>query len=390
MSKSILDALLESVNVESNIVPFLKYSGWSQAENDNPRWIVMHGGHDAEEQPFELVFPAKANTSDAQPYIVKAVELLTALRSEPMQLVVQSVIKYDRDIFYVRNVDTDENAISLDLAASQISNLRKTIEYSICVEREVKPYFNEPTSMARRVVKDFLFGHTIAGSFGFTVEAPRLPDPPEFVQPKLPEVDDDEPLPVPDVPFTRRVVERIARGLLLTKQAQQDRDHTVLVNEYASGFNSNMCASVANMSSHRMSAIEFRITWSPKIVIDDDVTQNLPAEIREPGYAMLKDVAERLKKTKPDYVEIVGYVRALTTNNNPQNLGTRRAIVVRGQIPTAKRVTDVIVELDLEDYLKAHDAHMKWRNVAVDGILARSGVGWRLLNPRNFRMIRQH
>ena len=68
-------------------------------------------------------------------------------------------------------------------------------------------------------------------------------------------------------------------------------------------------------------------------------------------------------------------------------MGTRRAIVIRGTIPDIQRRTDVIVDLDRDDYAKASDAHISWQTVQVSGILSRSGTGWRLSKVADFKGI---
>jgi|CXWL01.1.fsa_nt_gi hypothetical protein len=387
MNTPILDRLIRSVDVESNLLPFLRYSGWEQIDIAKARWIVVHGEQDVNKYPLELVFPLEKGADERRSYIVKAIELLAALKHEPMQLVVQSIINYDRDMLYIRNTDTEEeNAIAFNLAVDQINNLKRTIQFSACSERDAKPYFPEITPVGRRATRSFLFGHTFAGSFGFTIEAPRLPDPPQFIQPALP-VNSDFPPPPVDVPFERRVVERIARGLVLTKRAEDERDHGVLLREYASGFNSNMCSAVVGISQDKKANVEFRIAWSPKIRPGDDVAQIQPVRLLPNGYEILEYAAQQLKSLKPEFVNVVGHVRALTSSDNPLSLGTRRAVVVRGIYPGIRRAVDVIVELERDDYAKANDAHIRWQNVQASGIISRSGTGWRLLNMRDFKVL---
>ena len=384
---SIVDRLIHLVDIEFNLVPFLKYSGWDEVESKNSRWIVLQGASDVDGKPIQMVFPRHRTEEEGRKYAVKAVEILSALENEPLQLTLQSVINYDRDMLYIRNTDTGQSdAISLNLAVGQVYNLRRTIEYSACSEKEAKPYFLSRSPIAKTTVRDFLFGHTFAGSFGFTVESPRLPDPPKFIQQRLPLNGDDAPPPV-DVPFVRRVFERIARGLNYAKQAENEKNHRILIDEYASGFNSNMCSAIVGMSQDKRATVEFRIRWSPKIKAGDDVIQSEPIQLRTNGYDILEYAAKELKTTKPEHIRFVGHIRALTASDNPYKPNTRRAVVIRGVLPEIKRLVDVIVELDREDYAKANEAHIGWQNIEVSGVLSRSGTAWRLIDVRNFRVL---
>ena len=387
MNPPVIDSLFQSLDLESNLLPFLKYSGWVQASDNKSHWIVFHGEQDVNGQPLELVFPrGKKNTEESKAYITKAVELITELKNEPLQLVIQNIVSYDRDFLYIKNTDSnDNNAIELKLAVNQINNLKSTLEYSALSEKDARPYFTSVSATARTAVKNFLFGHTFAGSFGFTIETPRLSDPFKFIQQTLPMEDDY--LPPVIIPYERRIMERIARGLKYTKQAEQQKDHTILLEEYPSGFNSNMCSSIVGISKDRTSTVEFRISWSPKVKPGEDVENLQPYKIKENGYQILAYTADLLKERKPEVVTIRGNVRGLTSSDNPHNLGTRRAVVVRTVIPNSKRLTDVIVELERDDYSKANKAHIDWSEIQVSGILSRSGAGWRLLNIQGFSVL---
>ncbi len=388
MNSTVAERLMRAVDLESNLLPFLALTGWERVDEGNPRWVVVHGHHDSNGRPLELVFPRERSDQHRQAYILKAIDLLTALRDEPLQMVLQRLINYDRDLLCIRNIDADEDdAIPLGVAAKQVSNLKRTIDFSACSERVAKPYFASTTPKALEVSKAFRFGHTFAGSFGFTVAAPRLPDPTRFLQIRLNFDDPGAPPPVA-VPFERRVVERIARGLLFAREADESGDGGVLLREYASGFNSNMCAAVAAISRERGCAVEFRIAWSPKVPAGDDLAQIEPVRLRKAGCQILDDAARQLKALVPEPIKLNGHVRGLTASDDPLSPDSRRAVVIRGlDARTTKRMLDVVVDLEPEDYAKAHDAHIRWRLVQISGILTRSGSAWRLSDPRGLKIL---
>ena len=388
MLPPVIDKMLQSVDLKKNLLPFLRYSGWVDSPEKNKNWIVLHGEMDIYGHPIELVFPNESNSyEEKQSYIIKAVALITALKKQPMQIVLQSIISYDRDLFYVRNLETnDNNAIVLQLAVSQINNIKSTLEYSASLEKNAKPYFVNVNSSARKIVNNFLFGHTFAGSFGFTVETPRLPEPLKFIQKRLP-FEEEEDMSLVNIPYERRIMERVARGLTYTKEAEEARNHNILINEYPSGFNSNMCSSVIGILNNKRTDVEFRITWSPKVKPSEDVEGLQPIKIKENGYEILDYAAKELKKRTPEFITISGHVKALTSSDNPLNLGTRRAVVIRTLLPNTNRESNVIIELERDDYAKANKAHIKWQNIQVSGILSRSGTGWRLLNVQGFKIL---
>jgi hypothetical protein len=232
-----LDHLFNLVNLENNLLPYLNYSGWKQVELTNQNWIVMYGKLDYQEKNLQLVFPKEPTAEEGQKYINKAINLLSTIENVPLQLILQNIIYYDRDLFYVRNTETEEgDSIALNLAVDQIENLKKALVFSACSEKEAKPYFPFRTSFAKSSTKTFLFGHTFSGSFGFTIESPKLPEPQKFIQQRLP-IENDELPPPSDIPFSRRILERLARGLQFAKQSEELRDHSILLKEFTSGLN---------------------------------------------------------------------------------------------------------------------------------------------------------
>ena len=122
---SVIDRLMDAVDLENNLLPYMKLAGWTQSEDAG--WIVLHGERDLSDHPLELVFPRERNASEREGYVRKAVELLMALKDEPLQLVVQGILNYDRDLLYARNVDTERDAIGLVLAVEQARKLKRTI-----------------------------------------------------------------------------------------------------------------------------------------------------------------------------------------------------------------------------------------------------------------------
>ncbi len=105
----------------------------------------MHGDHDIHGQPLELVFPRVGrNEEEIRSYITKAVGLLTEIKGEPLQLVAQSIVSYDRDLLYVRNTQTvDDNAIPFTLAVDQIINLKENNRVLSLLGERVTTIFSE-------------------------------------------------------------------------------------------------------------------------------------------------------------------------------------------------------------------------------------------------------
>jgi len=79
---------------------------------------------------------------------------------------------------------------------------------------------------------------------------------------------------------------------------------SLLVREYTSGFNSNMCSAIVGISQNKQPTTEFRIAWSPKIKASTDIAEIEPIKLRTSGYEMLEDAARILKSVKPEFVPV--------------------------------------------------------------------------------------
>lgn len=189
-----------------------------------------------------------------------------------------------------------------------------------------------------------------------------------------------------EAPFQRRVVERIARGLIFAKKSEQERDQQILLREYQSGFNGNMCLAALKMVDKRGPELEWIFDWAPKVNAGSDVVEKSTVKLRKDGYDHLAWVAEKLKKETPRRATITGHVRGVQSSDDPSNVNSKRAVVVRSVIHETGRAADAIVRLNRDEYRQATNAHEQWLPVSVEGVLSRSGSGWRLLDATNFKV----
>jgi hypothetical protein len=242
MSTNLFETLLHSVDVDTQLLPYLDLSGWEQIEKNNPNWSMWHTPAPDDEEPYELVFPLRARRGEYREYARKAIEFLAALHEEPEERTVQRVINYDRDVLFLRNLDTNANqTLPLPLAADHVRGLERIVLFAASAERDPKPYYDRAPRSAQSDARDFAFGHTLPGSFIFTVTAPRLPAR-KAIQMSMKGLDGEDPellTQMVDRPLVRRISERIARGLLFVREAERQKDASILLNEYHSAFNSN-------------------------------------------------------------------------------------------------------------------------------------------------------
>jgi hypothetical protein len=265
---------------------------------------------------------------------------------------------------YVRN-----DSIELRIAAEYIERMKSFLAASATTELSGERFYKRVRKEAVDYSERCRFGHTFRGSFGFHIESPvGLNDAPQF------DMVDEE------VPFERRVVERISRGLSSLSQASIQGDAGAIVSE-GQGFSSNMCDAIIDIiESVGVSKIDVAITfspeWRPRVSLE---TNKFTIQYRQ--LDILKQAAKVLRvDDPPKRAHVFGRVKRLETEGNPADLledKSRREIEV-SWLNDENQITHVKIALSPKDYLKALDAHKNGRVISSTGLLSKIGRNWRL------------
>jgi len=363
----------------SNLVDYLKITGWHLSSSSNQRWKVFEGVLDFYGDPLEIILPQDVLDSDISHYLANAVNMLSSLFEDDPEIVSHNIQFYNRDILRIRNTETGEkSSISLSLAAQQVPQLKNLVAYAACSEVDPVPsHINARKTAAKTMVKHYQFGHTFKGSFGYTVESPVSED-----------LHSHEGIFKKDVrylPFERRVMERIVRGLFQIKTATETRDAQVIIDGYGEGLNSNMCKSLVKMSPDHSTPIEYLITWSPLLAPSEDIKKPEPILITETSFEHLKYAATMLEQLEPKEITITGFVKELKTDDNPLGTDTSRTVLIDVTTANDDIPSRVSITLGKDDYQKALDAHGDWLPVTIKGILQRRyGSRWYIVKYSSF------
>lgn len=367
-----------------DLVAFLEFSGWKAIHEDS-QWKVYIGSSDIHGDPLEIVLPSNYTSPDLKLYFANAINVLSALTDSAPTNIVENVKYYDRDVLKIKNLEWgDESSLPLKVATQQVLDLKQLIAYSACSEETVKPYFpNAQLPTARRMVDHYRFGHTFQGSFGFTVECPIVGRPKIGIQKSLmPDMVSDEAY----LPVERRVMERIVRGLVVSRNATRDRDTQRIIESYKSSFNSNMCQSLVSMSMGMKIPLDFSIVWSPIIsTLDEEIKAPGSIRLDEAVYRNLEYAAQVLRELEPEIVNIRGLVTVLSAKDNPLGLDTSRSVTIKWIDAPEGKPLNVFVILNKDDYMQAITAHREWTPVRVTGVLKKVGNYWRLTDYKDFR-----
>lgn len=380
------EELLTKLNFR-DLVSYLQHSSAWNEVSVKEGWQLFVSSQSVTGVELELILPQTQDRHIFPNYASNAVDILSQLSGEQPELIVERVSNVDRDVLLIRNIgERYKNSISLRLAARQVNKLQTIIRQASNSEKDASPYYrkNYYNPLATRMASEFQFGHTQDRSFGLTVKTPVLVKPVEYKQLSLGiEKETVETLP----PAPRRIVERVIRGLLATKAAVSQFNVNALVHSYESGFSSNMCKAVVGLSRNKESSIEYGVLWSPIIAPSRDIEDFTSTRLLAVDYGFLETAAEKMKSLQPDdMVKVRGTIDGLTSHDDPHKFGVGQSIVIKWENDNG-RVIRVFIDLTPTEYLQAIQAHEGYRPIEARGILKEIGGKWRLLKPRDFRVV---
>jgi hypothetical protein len=199
------------------------------------------------------------------------------------------------------------------------------------------------------------------------------------------ESDEQENMLDPLAPIERRIMERVIRGLVATKQAVQRQSVDDLVKSYSIGFNANMAGAIIDIAPTESTTVEYSVIWSPRISPPEDISEVTSIALNLTDYHFLKAAAKEMRQLEvQDTVNVRGRVLGLSTTDDPHKLDSGQSIIVNWNRPDTGHTVKLIVELSPKEYILAVDAHREWSPIIVTGEAKLVGNRWRLFNPRDF------
>jgi hypothetical protein len=360
---------------------FLRKSGWKRTVHPNDRLLVFEGSSDDFSRPIKIVLPVKDDYVDCERMVEQAIAVMAQVQETSTTELVRLIHSLDRDVFSIRLLGPQNvsGGLPLDVASSFVHTLRDLLAYAACVEDNPRPYFYKASAIGRKYAEKCTFGHTFSGSFGFTVESPTGIGP--FVA--------DSTTSSTPPPFERRVLVRVLRGIRQVREAVLSGQPDLLVEQYKSGFNANLCELLAeSFEQIEDTEVEYSVGWSPEWAAPLDVKGH-PIRLEKKSSQFLFAAAKELRKLKESQlIKMVGKVVALRWEADFDSEDDADEIP---QIATilweeAGRKLRVQVELDSEDYRRACDAHKQSLTVQVTGTLEKVGKFWKLMAPSGFEI----
>lgn len=358
----------------SQIKSYLKLNHWS-LKNENDHWLVFAGDHF-----IDIVLAKDTLAPDYHVYVDHMLKTLSSATGKVAETIANDIVRFDRDFLKIR---VDETPI--DYSAKQSPRIKSLIRHSANSEQNIKPHFDTSFSSkaAKKMIEHFQLTQSINGTSSFQVES-RVGEKEAF-QRSLPL--DNRPDPGDKLPLERRVMERIAAGLVTLDQAARKQSAKLLIDGYSDGLNANMCDAILTMSKYSQAPIVYDVIWSKKIDASEGVkvVKNIEVDHRHRTY--LKEASEKLKELKPEFQSIRGIVIGLSSLVAPQSdkVDGRSIVVLWDRRMGSPR--KLKVNLSKEDYLDAIKAHEDWATISVEGIAEKRRSGWELADPQEFKIV---
>jgi hypothetical protein len=363
---------------------FLRARGWERVEQLNDNLLLYQGPLDDTKTAVSIALPATANAIDNKQMIDKALNLLAAIEDKSILEVTEEIANLGSD-FLRPKIISPTNAPSLPLTEikSTIDNLTNLIKYSACLEEDKQPYFSKSKRIGRTMAEKCRFGQTFIGSFGMSIEMPIPP----------PSSDNSK-----QVPFERRLMERIARGLMTIRKAVKEADPKMLINDLQRGFNANLYESMQKLIEVVPNGqMEFSFSWSVEYPLAEDLKSASKMRFSAIEITPFLESAAKTLRTCSESEEIIiqGRIIQLQADSpladddseESENLANEdsRLIVVNWENEKGK-FTSIRIPLTIEQYRCACDAHRDEKKISIQGTPERKKRFLYLTSPKDFRV----
>jgi hypothetical protein len=363
-----------------NVRMYLRSQGWEIIDHPNTRIEAFRTKPDDTGDYASLVLPRSPELSDATSLVNEAVRLIADYEKSPLDLIIDRVERWDRDVLRTRlfKVIGDEQTLPLEIAADAISSLKEFIGYAAYTHTNPQPFFDRVGPISAEFTKQCLFGHTFKGSFGLSVECPFSVTPTLALT-----------LAPPPPPLERQVFERIANGFVtLSKSVQVDSIDPLLAG-YRHGFNANMCRTLAELYEKADGRrIEFIVCWSPQLHSHYAGWKPVVFDGRTYDFARLAASELEKAETYPDTV-VEGRITHLKSEMPPglDDQAEFEHIITMFWEREKTQLVRIRVPLSPQQYMDACDAHKEGRTIRIFGIPEKSGKFWVLTKAHDFTVL---
>ena len=371
-----ISQLLTAIRV-SDVTSYLGAAGWTRRQFPRADVIVFTGPKANDGEAIEVVVPALESASDFTDRIGEILSTVSAIEDREPLSIAREILRPSLDHLTVRvaGKQADDGGLPLDVAAMLIKGTEKLLTATAAAEERPVPYYGRATKLAVQYSKACRFGQTAFGSFKINIECPTR----SVGQQAL------------GTPFPRRVTKRLLRGLGQLHTAVLSGTPDVLASGYADGLNANVCEALLELREAAPElTLGFSATFSRALQLDESFLDEVVLEDR--SFEFLDVAARRMRGATPSGErDIDGYIVRLAADEVAET-EDEEEVPDGERVATLRFVQDgrrqhAVMQLDLDAYKAACDAHRDRTLVRVRGNLERVGRRWRLLGVKSFALL---
>jgi hypothetical protein len=373
MKVRILDkAALEAISPTA-LRAYLVHEGWKQFEPFGEfSEVYTRSGL---EPNNELVVPASTAIADYASAVGQALHFLASFENRDELAIYGDLVRADRDVIRVRAPDND-GSIGIDPGVELVQHARDMLASAACAAFEPRSaYHLGKVQKAEDYMRRVRLGQTEQGSFVITLLAPI---PPILVAPSQidmwPHLEQE--------PFERKVTRMLTQSLHSARDAIVESNRGDGLKAFASavskGVSANLCEALASIID-RSEGADVSVTWArtrPTPVPRDRIVFG-----RADG-EILTEAARQFRLREPRRDErVLGYVTDLHRAEDEIEGRVTVKTIIDG------RLRSLSVLLSKADYEIAVQANVRQAPVTLVGDLEPDGQRWRLIDPRDIRLM---
>jgi hypothetical protein len=362
------------------VAAYLESSGWVRRRsigNAGSLWATSDEG-----SARSVLLPERRDLGDFAARLEDLVETLADYEERPEPAVMVDLRLVDTDVVRVSVAHGQVKLGTLPIgeAASLIAGAKAMITASACAAAAAEPRAAYPTRKDARVaeyLRGVRLGQTELGSYVITLLSPIMGNREERA---------GQPIAAPMVPFGRSVTEVLTRAVPAAVSAaglaSDCGDLEPFREAVGTRVSADLCSALAMMSQGQDGDHEVRVkvSWSPRHPVGADV----PREATIPAHhtSTFGKAATFLREEAPSAHKLMGWVTDLHSQA-PLKGGGRVTVEARVEGRTRR----VSMDLGMEDYLAAIEAHRRGQVVECGGELQRSGNAYTLAGDVGFDVV---
>lgn len=363
----------------SELTTYLRARHWNLLTERDKATVWIKEFTDGSE--FDVLVPDNRWFADYAIRVGELLRTLSEMEGRPQAEILNDLQSTTADLLRLRapHPEAESGTLPLDLAVAFVERSRDMMLAAACATIDKRPvYARSKPQAAMNYVRGLRMGQTERGSFVLTILSPVVPELKTLQQPPLIEG-------LTEIPFERKVTTTLMSALSnlsgAAKLAARSGEMEPFEESVSTGVSANLCDAIVGMADVTGGeVVDIRMTWSANRPQD----LAAPAEVTFDSDVIpfISEAARRFRQTTPvDDVPIEGLVVRLDRKPKAQEGDVIVTAIADGD------VRNISIHLSRDAYAQAVMAHHRRRPIRCVGDLVKEGVGFKLLNPRDFRVI---